>query len=79
MTPSAGRQGLEALVPGVIVGVTVALLVRPNLGPLAGYDAAAVFYVVRVWLHVWPLTGEQSAAIAVREDPMRAQADAWCC
>jgi uncharacterized membrane protein len=75
VTPSAGRQGLEALIPGVIVGVVVGLTVRGSVGPLAGYDAAAVVYVVRVWLHIWPLDAEATSKIAVREDPMRPAAD----
>jgi uncharacterized membrane protein len=75
VAPSARRQVVEALIPGVIAGVAVGLATRPSLGPLAGYDAAALFYVVRVWLYVWPLDGDRTAAIAVREDPMRASAD----
>jgi uncharacterized membrane protein len=75
VTPSAGRQALEALVPGVIAGVVVALSVRGGLGPLAGYDAAALFYVGRVWHHVWPLDADQTAAVAAREDPTRSAAD----
>jgi len=75
VTVSAGRQGLDALVPGVLVGVAVAVTLRPSLGPLAGYDATALFYVVRVWLHIWPLDAEATAKIAAREDPMRPAAD----
>lgn len=59
----------------MVAGIVVAVAGRPGLGPLTGYDAAALFYVVRVWVHVWPLDAEQSAAIAVREDPMRSAAD----
>jgi uncharacterized membrane protein len=76
MTPSAGRQGLEALVPGVIAGVVVALTLRPSLGPIAGYDVTMLCYVTRVWLKIWPLDAKGTAAIAVREDPMRGAADA---
>jgi uncharacterized membrane protein len=75
VAPSARRQVFEALIPGVVAGVAVGLAARPSLGPLAGYDVAAIFYVVRVWLHVWTLDGDRTAAIAVREDPMRASAD----
>jgi uncharacterized membrane protein len=75
VTPSAGRQALEALIPGVIAAVVVALAVRPSLGPLAGYDAAALFYVARVWRHIWPLDADATAQVAAREDPTRAMAD----
>jgi uncharacterized membrane protein len=75
VAPSAGRQVLEALVPGVVAGVVVALAIRPSLGPLAGYDAAALFYVARVWHKIWRLDPERTAEIAAREDPMRPVAD----
>jgi uncharacterized membrane protein len=63
------------LVPGVIVAVVVAVIARPGLAPLAGYDAAALFYVVRVWLRIWPLDATATAARAAREDPTRSAAD----
>jgi len=75
VAPSAGRQALEALVPGAVVGLVVALTLRASFGPLAGYDAAALFYVVRVWHKIWRLDAETTAEIAAREDPMRAVAD----
>jgi uncharacterized membrane protein len=62
-------------VPGVIAGVLMAILVRPSLGPLAGYDAAVLFYVTRIWLTIWPLDAEGTAAIAAREDPHSPTAD----
>jgi uncharacterized membrane protein len=75
VVPSASRQGLVALVPGVAVGVAVALLSRPSLGPLAGYDAAMLFYIVRVWLKIWPLDAKGTSEIAAKEDPMVPAAD----
>jgi uncharacterized membrane protein len=75
VTPSASRQGLVALVPGVVVGVVVAVVFRPSLGPLAGYDAAMLFYLVRVWVKIWPLDAKQTSAIAAREDPGQPAAD----
>lgn len=75
MTPSASRQGLIALVPGIVAGVIVGVLIRPSLGPLAGYDAAVLFYVTRVWLKIWPLDAAGTSALAAREDPTRPAAD----
>lgn len=75
MTPSASRQGLVALVPGVVAGVVVALVFRASLGPLAGYDAAVLFYVVRVWVKIWPLDAKATSALAAREDPTQPAAD----
>jgi uncharacterized membrane protein len=75
VAPSAGRQELEALGPGVVAGLVVALTIRPSLAPLAAYDAAALFYVARVWHKIWPLDAKATAEIAAREDPTRAVAD----
>jgi uncharacterized membrane protein len=75
VTPSAGRQALEAIVPGVIAGVVVALTVRASIAPLAAYDAAVLSYVARVWHTIWPLDSERTSKIAAREDPTRAAAD----
>jgi uncharacterized membrane protein len=66
---------LHALIPGVVVGVVVAFVFRPSLGPLAGYDAAALFYVIRVWIRIWPLDAKATSALAAREDPTRPTAD----
>jgi uncharacterized membrane protein len=73
--PPARRQLLVALVPGVVVGVVVALSIRSSLGLLAGYAAAALFYAGRVWLRIWPLDAEATAEVAAREDPGRPIAD----
>jgi uncharacterized membrane protein len=75
VTPSASRQGLLALIPGVVAAVVVALLIRPSLGPLAGYDVAALFYITRVWIRIWPLDAKATSALAAREDPTRPTAD----
>jgi uncharacterized membrane protein len=66
MTLSASQQGLVAVVPGVIVGVVVGAVVRQSLGPLAGYDTTVVFYLVHVWLTIWPMDAVASlGAVAV--------------
>jgi uncharacterized membrane protein len=64
-----------ALLPGVVAGVVVGLVVRPSLGPLAGYDVAVLFYVSRVWIRIWPLDAKGTSALAAREDPTRPTAD----
>jgi uncharacterized membrane protein len=58
-----------------VAGVLVGVLLRPSLAPLAGYDVAVLFYVVRVWLMIWPLDAEATAEHAAREDPSRSTAD----
>jgi uncharacterized membrane protein len=43
--------------------------------PMFGWDAAAVAWLVMIWLHVAPLDAVSTSALAVREDPRRATAD----
>jgi uncharacterized membrane protein len=75
VTPSAGKQVLIALVPGVVVGAVVAIVSRPSLGPIAGYAAAALFFEVRIWHKIWPLDAKATSALAAREDPTGPAAD----
>jgi uncharacterized membrane protein len=75
MMHSASRQALLAIAVGLIAGLAVGFAYRPVLGPLAGYDAAALVYLTRVWMAIWALDGEETAALAAREDPTRPAAD----
>jgi uncharacterized membrane protein len=75
MTHKASWQAAFALIIGVVAGVVVGLAYRPSLAPLAGYDVAALVYLVRVWSTIWPLDAEGTAALAGREDPTRPAAD----
>nr|MDT0657418.1 DUF1345 domain-containing protein [Micromonospora sp. DSM 115978] len=61
---------------GLCAGLLAAILNSPALGPLAGWDAAALVYLVWVWRTIWPATAEQTARLAVRADPNRAWRDA---
>jgi uncharacterized membrane protein len=63
------------LIPGIVAGVLVGVLVRPGLGPIAGYDVAVLIYLTRVWLAIWPLDAKTTAEHAAREDPSRSIAD----
>jgi uncharacterized membrane protein len=72
---TASRQGLIALAPGVLTGVLVGIVVRPSLGPLAGYDATVLVYLVWVWAAIWPLDAQATSTHAAREDPSRPAAD----
>jgi uncharacterized membrane protein len=64
----------------LFVGLVVALAVGKSLGwsfaPLLGWDAAATVFVIWVWGIVSTMTGAETAAHAVREDPSRSLADA---
>jgi uncharacterized membrane protein len=56
---------------GALVGVPVSVLYSPTLGPLIGWDVAALVYVVWAWIVIWPLDPRQTARLAVRGDPNR--------
>jgi uncharacterized membrane protein len=73
--PSARTQVLIAAAFGIAVGVPVGLVAHPEYGTLIGWDAAAAFYLVGVWLRIGMLDGPTTAALAEREDPTRAAAD----
>ncbi|KAB1932148.1 DUF1345 domain-containing protein [Micromonospora sp. ALFpr18c] len=73
-TPAAAQLALVGVV-GVVVGVALALLLPPSLAPLAGWDVAALSWLVLVWRKIWPLDAGRTAALAVHEDPNRAIRD----
>jgi uncharacterized membrane protein len=60
---------------GAVVGVVAGVLTEWQLGLLGGIDAASAYWVTRVWLKIWPLEPDRTAALAEREDPQRATAD----
>jgi uncharacterized membrane protein len=66
---------LVAVGVGVVVGAAVGGFYRLPIGALVGYDVAVLFYVARVWRHVWPLNADQTATLAAREDPARTVTD----
>ncbi|WP_329100590.1 DUF1345 domain-containing protein [Micromonospora sp. NBC_01699] len=72
------RAGVELAVVAIIglcVGVPVGVLYSPILGPLAGWDAAAIAYLLWIWTIIWPMGPEQTARLALREDPSRTVRD----
>jgi uncharacterized membrane protein len=60
---------------GLCVGVPLTLWVSPVLGPLIGWDVAVFVYLIWVWSIIWPLDADDTARLAVREDPNRALRD----
>ncbi|MEO3747663.1 DUF1345 domain-containing protein [Plantactinospora sp. B5E13] len=58
-------------VVGLLVGLPLTLLHSPVMGPLIGWDAAAVTYLVWAWLLLSRRTWQETAELAVREDPSR--------
>jgi uncharacterized membrane protein len=72
---STGLRLAVATVVGTVAAVTLFLLGAGNYAPAAGWDAGAAFLLVWVWLTVWPMGSDQTAAYATREDPSRAVSD----
>jgi uncharacterized membrane protein len=60
---------------GVCTGVPVGVFYSPILGALAGWDVAALAYLVWVWLIIWPMDPEETARLALRQDPSRPARD----
>lgn len=61
---------------GVLAGGLFTLVSSPGLGPLVGWNAAALSWLVLVWRTLWPLDGERTARLASLKDPNRATRDA---
>ncbi|WP_433393331.1 DUF1345 domain-containing protein [Micromonospora sp. KLBMP9576] len=60
---------------GVLVGGLTWLAAAPALAPLAGWDAAALGWLLLVWRKLWPMDARRTARSAVYEDPNRAARD----
>src|ERR1700724_3638675 len=71
----ARTQATIAGFAGVVVTGMVSVLFGVVFGVVAGLDAAAAVYMTWVWIAIWPLDGDETARLAVREDPTRAGAD----
>ncbi|HEX3705663.1 MAG TPA: DUF1345 domain-containing protein [Mycobacteriales bacterium] len=76
MRGSASRLVAIAAVIGVVVGVTLGVLYRAAVGPLAGFDVATLLYLAYVWPRIWPMDAAATSQHAASEDPTRASADA---
>ncbi|MGC1210538.1 MAG: DUF1345 domain-containing protein [Micromonospora sp.] len=73
-TPAATQLTVMGLV-GLVCGGLFGLLVSPALGPLVGWDAAALSWLVLLWRRVWRLDADATARLARHEDPNRAVRD----
>jgi uncharacterized membrane protein len=71
-----GLRFAVALVAGIVVGVLGSVLTANVVGPLLGWDAAAIVYIAWAWLVMAPLDARETSQLAVREDPGRAAVDA---
>ncbi len=60
---------------GVVATALAAVFGSWIYAPAIGWDATAIFFATTVWLGIWPLSAETTAARATREDPSRAASD----
>ncbi|NUR97896.1 MAG: DUF1345 domain-containing protein [Kribbellaceae bacterium] len=60
---------------GVVVAVVAGLTLGWSYAPLAGWDVAALLFVVWIWLTIRRMDPKATAAYATREDPGRALTD----
>jgi uncharacterized membrane protein len=72
---SALLQIVIAAVVGVCVGIASSLLRPAALGPLIGWDAAALTYLIWTWQRTAGLDAAATARHAVRDDPTRTGSD----
>lgn len=72
--PASVQLAVMGLI-GAGAGGLFAALVSPVLGPLVGWDVAALSYLVLAWHTLWPMDAEWTARLAVHEDPNRAIRD----
>ncbi|MDZ5447493.1 DUF1345 domain-containing protein [Micromonospora sp. 4G57] len=73
-TPAAVQLTVMGLV-GVVCGGLFAALVSPPVGPLVGWDAAALSWLALLWSRLWRLDADRTARLAVHEDPNRPMRD----
>jgi uncharacterized membrane protein len=74
-TTSAKMLLAIALVVGVVAGLVAGAFGAWYVAPLIGWDAAALTYLVWMWLTIHQLQDSETSSFALREDPSRSIAD----
>jgi uncharacterized membrane protein len=72
---SADQQVLLSALIGLISGIIIGILVGWKYAPLAAWDIAAIIFLLWVWPVVFSTNAEQTARLALRENPDRTSAD----
>jgi uncharacterized membrane protein len=72
---SAATQIAGSALVGIVTAIPIAVVSRWSLFPIMAWDLAALAYLAWVWRTVWPLDAEETAELAVPEDPTRATSD----
>jgi uncharacterized membrane protein len=71
---SAATRVAGAVAAGLVAGAMVGMLGSWSVAPVAGWDVAAISFVIPTWLTIWGLNAESTSRLATREDPSRAAA-----
>jgi len=71
----ASTRLIAMVAVGVLAGLVTGLLGAWLLAPAIGWAAAAILYIVWVWLTIAPMDAPTTAAHATREDPSRGSTD----
>ncbi len=72
---SAGMRLTAAVLIGLVVGGSCALVMDWRTAALVAWIVAALLFLGWTWATVWPLTHAQTMALARLEDPSRPAAD----
>jgi uncharacterized membrane protein len=72
---SANTRLLVSTIIGVVAAVLMLKSSNSELGPLVGWDSAALVYVGWAWLTIKPMNASETKQMAVREDPGRTSTD----
>jgi uncharacterized membrane protein len=72
---STGMRLAVALVIGLLTAAVTAVFGSPAYAPAIGWDVGAGTVLVWVWLTIWPMSSDDTAAHATREDPTRPVSD----
>ncbi len=72
---SARRRLLTAFAGGLAAGGIALLFLSWQVAMLLAWIAAAAIYLIWIWIRIWPLNGEDTAARSTREDDSRTSAD----
>ncbi len=73
--PAATTRLLVCAAVGLVIGVVASVGGTWQYGVLAGWMAGAASFVTWVWLTIWPMDPQETAAHAVRDDPARGATD----
>jgi uncharacterized membrane protein len=69
------KRVVVAIILGLGVGSSLAVLVTWQAAALLGWDATALCFLIWVWSGIWPLDPKETRQVALREDPNVALAD----